>query len=113
MISPGCCTQSIGRGPDHAWDRARGYIFWNHVTDSPSSPMPLGFNFALVKPRVGGNRHQRLRPLMRAFHALVARGSTWTLLPLRGGPMTTHRYGGLRFSPAIPKRSSLKYAGTA
>jgi hypothetical protein len=103
MISPGRCTASMGGGRPasrHADARVLGYILANHVTDSPSRPIPFGLRCGFSKtPGVGGNRHHRLRPLINAFHADVASGSTWTLLPDRGGPMTTQRYGGRRFSP--------------
>ena len=60
MISPGPCTQSIGRGNPrvsvHAAPRVFGYIRWNHVTDSPSRPIPLGFKSGLVRPASGGYR---------------------------------------------------------
>lgn len=41
----------------------------------------------------GGNKAQRLVPLMRAFQALVAKGSMCSPLPLRAGPITNHLQG--------------------
>ena len=113
MISPGFCTASRGRWCGQSFERVRGYIFLNHVTLSPSRPMPLGLRCGFFSVGLGGNKHQRFLPEINAFHALVASGSTCTELPDLGGPMTTQRYGGLRFSPTIPKRSSRKYSGTA
>lgn len=37
-----------------------------------------------------GNKHQRLCPETRAFHALVPSGSMWIPVPDRGGPRTNH-----------------------
>lgn len=107
IISPGYCTTSMGSGNPclrHSSVVVRGYILLNHVMDSPSSPRPLGFIVGLSTDR-GGYSAQRFLPDINAFHALVAKGSTWTELPLLGGPNTIHLYGGRLFSPTCLKRS--------
>jgi hypothetical protein len=38
----------------------------------------------------GGNKAQRFVPVIKAFQALVAKGSMWRPLPLRAEPMTNH-----------------------
>lgn len=57
-----------------------------------------------------GNMIQYLAPRSTAFHALVALGSLWNVLPDRVGPMISHRRSG-RSSPSTAKRSSPKQAG--
>jgi len=42
----------------------------------------------------GGKSAQRLCPLMSAFQALVANGSTCSPVPLRAGPITNHLQAG-------------------
>ena len=152
MISPAFCTTSRGGGffctERHSNVFVFGYIFWNHVTDSPSRPIPLGFKSDFTRPdnSVGGNSAHRFyrsparsKRTSRADRRVLRLGTksgqrlvyrdVWTNShqlrdktlcmdfgnaqyvpedPDRGGPMTTQRYGGRRFSPAAPNKSSLK-----
>ena len=57
-----------------------------------------------------GNMIQYLLPLSTAFHADVALGSLWYVLPLLAGPMISHLSSG-RLSPRTEKRSSPKQEG--
>jgi len=57
-----------------------------------------------------GNMSQYFEPVSTAFHALVALGSLWNVLPLRLGPMIIQRQSG-RWSPSTLKRSSPKQVG--
>ena len=61
-------------------------------------------------PGPAGNMSQYFDPVRTAFHALVALGSLWNVLPLLLGPMIIHRQSG-RCSPRTLKRSSPKHVG--
>ena len=87
MVSPGRCTTSIGRGPAQPGAIVRGHTRANQSAASRPRPGSRGCISSLDVP--GGNRAQRLRPASSAFHAAVARGSTWRLDPDLGGPMTS------------------------
>ena len=112
IISPAFCTTSklFGHPPtsDHSRVCVIGYAFWNHVTDSPSNPIPFGFRRGFYKPLSGGYNTQRFCPEINAFQADVANGSTCTEDPLLCGPNTTHLCGGLRLCPTYLNKSSEK-----
>lgn len=55
----------------------------------------------------GGNIIQYFSPWRTAFHADVAFGSLWKVLPLRAGPKISHWWSG-RSAPSTSKKSRPK-----
>ena len=77
------------------------------ISDASSDKMTPGGGASLGPD---GNMIQYFDPVSTAFQALVALGSLWKVLPLRGGPRISQRWSG-RASPRSSKRSSPKQAG--
>lgn len=91
-VSPGFCKISRGlNSGGQVGSCVLGYMTLNHVMASscwlpPSSRVTLISSLGVLV----GNRHQRLCPCTKAFHALVPKGSMWIPVPERGGPITNH-----------------------
>lgn len=91
-VSPGFCKISKGlNSGGQVGSCVLGYMTLNHVIASscwfpPSSRVTLISSLGVLV----GNRHQRLCPWTKAFHALVPKGSMWIPVPDRGGPITNH-----------------------
>lgn len=83
-VSPGPCKISIGlQSWGHAGNLVRGYMTENQVIASslclpPSAPVTFKSSLGVLV----GNRHHLLWPEMRAFHALVPKGSIWIPVPI-------------------------------
>lgn len=95
-VSPGFCKISRGlNSGGQVGSCVLGYMTLNQVIASscwfpPSSRVTLISSLGVLV----GNRHHRLWPWTKAFHALVPKGSMWIPVPERGGPITNHLRGG-------------------